>query len=89
MSECGLGRPKVTLTQRSQGYLYQFIYRVLVQVSSQALELIVLLFEVLGRVITQVDVDCKHALGLAGPKRDWSAHFPAWEYPGRHISRMW
>ena len=50
-----------------KGYLHQVVCHLLVQVSSQALDPVVLLHKALGGVITQVDVDCGQTLG-----RSWA-----------------
>ena len=56
------------LVHRSlKGYLHQVVCHLLVQVSSQALNSIVLLHKALGGVIAQVDVDCGQTLG-----RSWA-----------------
>ena len=56
--------------QRSlRGYLHQVVCHLLVQVSSQALDPVVLLHEALGGVITQVDVNCSQTMG-----RSWAGN---------------
>ena len=52
-----------------KGYLHQVICHLLVQVSSGALDPVVLFHAAFGGVVTQVDVDCSQTLG-----RSWARH---------------